>query len=327
MSISTIEYAPIVFGRTYEVDFRFLVLPEDFQSPDYAENRAWAEHYIGATMLLPQHLRDQPRWSIFKSENHCVVGLTCTASAVSTTQTHDRQGRPLYVFLGYVFRPMDVQPLPMKPEEFDQLYHFIAEAWNDKSFATRSRFPEIAQYQTKTFKGIVEPKRKTQIDLNCYPDTVHVWSDEFREALWEKVSYTNRPTSLCIGLPSPSAALRGEFENATVAETFSPHQDSEMPQVLYRQDRQIVADREVQEIDSCLEICDDEPKSQINPIQKAFQFFTGFTSQLSKKTQLEADIPRETLPELPPQPVNPENVRSWMKPKAPKDSDSRKEWF
>ena len=44
------KWAAIVYSRTYEVDFRFIVLPKAFTEKD----KKWAEKYILGTTRLPE---------------------------------------------------------------------------------------------------------------------------------------------------------------------------------------------------------------------------------------------------------------------------------
>jgi hypothetical protein len=136
------KWAAIVYGRTYEVDFRLMAMPEDFTE----EDKQWVLQYILGTTRLPEKLPGQPRWSLFKNDRYCVVGVTCMVRELmsnpiekksedmtqdiksidnpvdekseDTTQdiesiansidekpkdiTKDIKNRPLYVFAGYV---------------------------------------------------------------------------------------------------------------------------------------------------------------------------------------------------------------------------------
>jgi hypothetical protein len=219
-----LERAPIVFGRTYEVDFRFLVVPEDFQVPHQVDfqlrNQDWLESHINTTMLLAEQLPGRPRWSIFKNHTHGIAGLTCMASDVSNEKTHDREGRALYVFLGYVFRSVEIQPIPMRPEEFRSLYaRYILTAWDEKAYSTRSKLPELAAYQN--FEMPPEPENPANLELikelNSDETKIFLWSNtpEFREKLWHSAAKCLQPMSVCLGLPTEASALRGVFTNGT----------------------------------------------------------------------------------------------------------------
>jgi len=226
--MSEIKCAPLVFGRTYEVDFRFLVVPEDFQVPDRADfqmaNQALLERHIDATMLLAEQLAEQPRWSIFKDRTHCIFGVTCMVLDVSNEKTQDRQGRPLYVFLGYVFRSTEIQPFPMQLEAFRDLYKkYVLPSWDEKSYSIRSKSPKLATYQSleENADGLSSAKPESLIELNYERSKIFLWPDlpEFREKLWYAASKSLKPVSICLGLPNEASALRGDFTNGTTLDS------------------------------------------------------------------------------------------------------------
>ncbi|NJN08167.1 MAG: hypothetical protein HC815_09270 [Richelia sp. RM1_1_1] len=66
------QWSALVYGRTYEVDFRLIAMPEDFND----EDKKWALKYILGTTRSPEKLPEQPRWSLFKNDKYCVVGVT-----------------------------------------------------------------------------------------------------------------------------------------------------------------------------------------------------------------------------------------------------------
>jgi len=221
-----IECAPIVYSRTYEVDFRFIVVPEDFQQDSQSDfqlrNRDWLENHIHSTTLLVERLPDCPRWSIFKNTRHCIVGLTCMATEISEDKTRDRESRPLYLFLGYVFRsPVGFQPIPMDLEHFKKLYRYVSENWEEKLYGTTGRVPILEKYQeipsTKSSQNAAISLDAT-IKLNLEPNKIRIWTDseEFRQKLWLAACAAQQPVSLCLGLPNQAAALKGHFLNSTI---------------------------------------------------------------------------------------------------------------
>lgn len=238
--MSRIEFAPIVYSRTYEVDFRFIVVPEDFQQdsqPDFqVRNRDWVENHIHSTTLLAERLPDYPRWSIFKNTSHCIVGVTCMATAVSEDKTRDRESRPLYLFLGYVFRsPVDFQPIPMELEHFKTLYHYVSEKWEEKLYETTSKAPILKKYQeipsTETQNAAIS--LDATANLNFDPNKIRIWpdSEEFRQKLWLAACAYQEPVSLCLGLPNEAAALKGSFLNSTILD-FNVEKDLDREQRL-----------------------------------------------------------------------------------------------
>ena len=66
-------WAAIVYGRSYHLDFRFIAIPDDFTKQD----TDWALEHILATTQQARNLANHPRWSLFKNDSHCVIGVTC----------------------------------------------------------------------------------------------------------------------------------------------------------------------------------------------------------------------------------------------------------
>ena len=67
------KWAGIVYGRSYHLDFRFIAIPKDFTSQELD----WASPYILATTRKAGKLPSHPRWSLFKNDSHCILGVTC----------------------------------------------------------------------------------------------------------------------------------------------------------------------------------------------------------------------------------------------------------
>ena len=116
------EWSPLIYGRTYEVDFRFLAVPSDFDT----SRKEWALRYIRGMLQSPASLKKNSRWAIFSDDQHCVFGVACqVAKLVDPTEQKERQlckdkaGRSLYVFVGFVTKmnhQKDVNDIP-------SLYH------------------------------------------------------------------------------------------------------------------------------------------------------------------------------------------------------------
>ena len=75
-----IAWAPIVFARTEQVDFRFLVVPDDFET----SMSQWIERYILGSLQSSEKLHERPRWLIVKGNEHTIVGISCRASKLSS---------------------------------------------------------------------------------------------------------------------------------------------------------------------------------------------------------------------------------------------------
>ena len=106
------DCAPIVYGRTYEVDFRYIVLPEDFQGNSLVgfeiKEQDWLNNHIRSSTLAAEKLPKKPRWSILKNEKYSVIGVTCMADELAKENTKDRESRSLYVFLGFMYFDLQI---------------------------------------------------------------------------------------------------------------------------------------------------------------------------------------------------------------------------
>ncbi len=117
------EWSAIAYGRTYEVDYRFLAIPQDFTREDCE----WAKKYIVATMHYRENLKNL-RWSMFKNQKYCVIGLTCRVSNFINSNDNiqfdisaDKHKRPIYVFVGYVAKLDRDKKLDYIPDFCEQI--------------------------------------------------------------------------------------------------------------------------------------------------------------------------------------------------------------
>ena len=217
------EYAPIVYGRTYEVDFRFIELPEDFRENSLSgfqiKDQDWLERHIRSSTLAAEKLSGKPRWSIFKNEKYSVVGITCMADEVANEKTKDRESRALYVFLGYVFRSIDLPKIPMHLDIFKHMYRSILDRWEDKPFEQASKEPMWSSYvEIPSNFSINKPNPKPLLELNLNPKKIVAWvdSEEYRRELWSAGLCCQSPVSICLGLPNKNTALKGNFLNGII---------------------------------------------------------------------------------------------------------------
>lgn len=232
------KWAAVVYGRTYEVDFRFIAVPEGFTS----EDRGWLWNHIRATLRSAEKLPGNPRWSLFANGRYCVVGVTCMAkdlvgatedAGMSEDMTRDFQGRPLYLFTGYVAE-LDKQeeslPIPQYCENdiqlFKPLYRYIAEQRLVKSFHPASKVPVPSEYREldySQFQGFPTIDGGS-FSLNSDPQKVTLWSDseENRSNLWmaasRSITSQYSPTSLCLGLGGQKDVVDSLFLNATATD-------------------------------------------------------------------------------------------------------------
>ena len=214
--MSNQEWAAIVYGRSYHLDFRFITVPHNFTEQDIQ----WASTYIIATTQKARNLAGYPRWSLFKNEFFCIMGVTCMVrdlidrpgNDLPEIMTKDDQGRPLYVFVGYVTQLSSPQLNNFPPytetclDNFQNLYQEIEKIWSLKNYELDSRHPVLSQYQALTFGDSAFARQDDQIpqlnDRSKYPDKTYLWSSLKRHnsLLWSTSARCSQPTSICLNI-------------------------------------------------------------------------------------------------------------------------------
>ena len=216
-NLTVTKWAPLVYGRTHEVDFRFLAVPADFD-----EDQDQALEYIRASFssLTYDRLRGCPRWVMFQDAQRCVIGATCMVEeipGVPADQYQDREGRPLYVFLGFVSQ----SPFPQIPSRelrwFSKIYDECAKPrfW-EKHYSREKDRPPAFPYETRKWQLPSEPKKHLSGRLNTDEKKVGFWSEEDSEKVWYSAAHSTEAVSVCLGLNRKSNALTGPLLNATV---------------------------------------------------------------------------------------------------------------
>lgn len=216
------KWAAIVYGRSYHLDFRFITLPYNFTSKD----TAWALEHILATTQQARNLSGSPRWSLFKQDDFCIVGVTCMARDLIDTMARDDRGRPLYVFVGYVAQ-LEGEPATAIPaygesniDCFQDLYREVEKVWLVKDYERDSRSPCLSQYQTLNC-SVEEVSVVNALQLNDRskdPDKTYLWSsvEQQNQLLWQASAGCSQPTSLCLNIKG-KALNNSPFLNQTVA--------------------------------------------------------------------------------------------------------------
>jgi hypothetical protein len=225
------KWAAIVYGRSYHLDFRFIAIPEDFTNRELD----WAAPYIVATTRKARKLPSHPRWSLFKNDSHCILGVTCMvrdllgeADDDLSAMTKDDSGRPLYVFVGYVTQLERKKYLYDFPsyggnclEDFQSLYQYVRDVWWVKNFNRESRQPQRTDYQKLTFAN-QQAIKNFNFQLNHstqHPDKVYLWQDspEQNSQLWAASADFPQPNSVCLGI-NGKRHLPSPFLNQTLTE-------------------------------------------------------------------------------------------------------------
>jgi hypothetical protein len=223
MSKKSKGWAAIVYGRTYHLDFRLITVPHDFT----AQEINWASQHIIATTQQARNLVDSPRWSLFKNDYYLVVGVTCMVKDLIGDPVKDNQGRPLYVFVGYVTQaPQQIQNLPAYSENcldnFKILYQEIEQVWLVKNYEQDSRDPSRSQYYPINFCNQAIPKGRRSLiasenqelptlnqELNQQlnqssqnPDKIYLWQSSTLQnnLLWQASAQSPAAIATCLNI-------------------------------------------------------------------------------------------------------------------------------
>jgi hypothetical protein len=239
------KWAPVIYGRTYEVDFRFITVPEaDPEAEGFSsEDKDWLWHHIRATTRSAEKLPGNPRWSLFMNGRYCVVGVTCMASelidstgaSISEHITRDFQGRPLYLFAGYVAevdRQKGLPPIPQYSGKDIQLFkplcRYISDQWFVKSYQPASKVSVQSEYGELVYPQVQDfPSLDTDFfSLNIDNQLVTLWSDTEanRSNLWiaasRSITSQCNLISLCLGLEAQKDVVDSLFLNATATDVI-----------------------------------------------------------------------------------------------------------
>ncbi len=229
------EWAAIVYGRSYHLDFRFITIPQDFT----AQEIAWVSPYILATTQKARNLNNSPRWSLFKNDFHCVVGVTCMVRDLIgkldedsiAIMAKDDLGRPLYVFVGYVTKLNKSKSLDDFPAytgvdltSFKHLYQEIKKVWLLKDYDNRKPFSS----EYKPFGNEVEIVN-SPLDAELlsrlnnqkkHPEQTFVWqrSASKDNRLWSSTAQCIEQISICLNIKD-KYLTNSPFLNQTVTNT------------------------------------------------------------------------------------------------------------
>jgi hypothetical protein len=223
----------IVYGRTYEADYRLLAIPVDFTPEDVN----WAMNYIKATTRKPEQLPGNPRWSLFKNQKHCVIGVTCMVKDLISNPALavDKGSRPIHVFVGYVTKVDENHNLrfhipryadyPNNLSLFHSVYNSVKDQWSVKSHELRSKL-KITKFEYARipfYTNSVNSTKNINSDFlrNTEVHQVKLWLDSYssKSGIWENAcSLINHSdtVSLCLGMPTEKDVLESPFLNATV---------------------------------------------------------------------------------------------------------------
>lgn len=243
------KWAPIIYGRTYAVDFRFIVTPDNFQE----EHKKLVWEYIKITTRAAENLQGKPRWLFLRTNKRCVVGVTCMVrdligsytSDESQDLTRDKLGRPLYAFVGYVSEDSMPSGIPaMKLELFTAPYkEFVSQKWQEDyaDLGSNQDTPQdLKSNYVKQFNSdelaTLDPERKlipinSLIPLNN--DSIIFWSIDEAKNIWFTASQDNEPLSVCFGNLTRRDLIDSEFMNAVIDEVEHREEQAKANEVAY----------------------------------------------------------------------------------------------
>jgi hypothetical protein len=233
------EWSPLIYGRTYEVDFRFLAVPSDFDT----SRKEWALRYIRGMLQNPASLKKSSRWAIFSDDQHCVFGVACQVEKlVNTSVLNERQlckdkaGRSLYVFVSCVTKmnkSQSINNIPRFSLDDQYLYNHRLQKvfiqivnpplWatsfrNSLSSKSSKKFP----YSKVNFNSYQPRNINVRYALNEFCDNkVFTWQDDLETEIevWEascQYIIAGQPISLCLGFDSSSMIIKSPFLNGTI---------------------------------------------------------------------------------------------------------------
>jgi len=219
------EWAAIVYGRTYHLDFRFITVPHNFE----AEDLSWASQHIVATTQQARNLGGSPRWSLFRNNRFCVVGVTATVKDLIGKTVKDNQGRPLYIFVGYVAQispQQEIKNLPAYSSSLDNfkiLYREVESVWLVRNYDPKSRYPAASYYYPISFQNLEIPNYSDLIPFlnqaSKHPRKIYLWPNfsHQNKLLWQTAAQHSN-TSICLNVKG-KALLGSPFLNLSSNQT------------------------------------------------------------------------------------------------------------
>ncbi len=316
------EWAEIVYGRSYHLDFRFITIPHNFTKQDIQ----WAAPYIVATTQQARNLANSPRWSLFKNDLYCIVGVTCMVrdligqlgEDLIEVMTKDDQGRPLYVFVGYVTKLNQQQNINNFPpyterclDNFKLLYQEIAKIWLVKNYESDSRQPLSSQYQPRNFDEL--PIASQQIlqlnDLTKYPDQAYLYPslNSSNQLLWQTSAQCSQPTSTCLNIKGKSLN-NSPFLNQTITKlpefqikerivTREKYNVSSAPENPAHQTHSSLSQRISHRAQEDLDLTIQQATKVATASQELINSFTDWSNHYKTNSEPETDSPAQEQPE------------------------------
>ena len=234
---SSSKWAPLIYGRTYAVDFRFLAVPHDFN--ERITNDIW--EFIKVTTRSAENLSSKHRWIFLRTNRHCIIGVTCLIrdllpsdkDNVSEDLTRDRHGRPLYAFVGFVSKTLVPSVVPaMNLALFAAPYlELIPQKW-DESYAEVGNLQGVShslktEYnkQFSLEEGIAADRTRPEIPFEQLmpfnQDAIVLWNIADTQNILFSASRSAQSIYLCTGNLTLRELLDSHFMSAVLEEIQS----------------------------------------------------------------------------------------------------------
>jgi|GEM_PF-3616057 len=252
------KWAAIIYGRTYSVDFRFIVTPDNFGQKQ--KNFLW--NYVKYTTRSAEDLTRGQRWLFIRTPNRCVVGVTCMVRDLidSSSQglqdfTRDKMGRPLYAFVGYVSENATSLDIPaMDLKLFAEPYAtFIPQKWQETyadigidQEGDQEGDQDLKSEYSKEFKPdelATDTLEQNQIDVNdlipSNDEKIIFWNISKSKSIWFTAGQSNKPLFICFGNLKKQDLISSEFNNAVIEKVGSRKEEN---RILISEPKPIVPD-------------------------------------------------------------------------------------
>jgi hypothetical protein len=246
-----INWSAFIYTRTYSVDYRILVVPDDFTE----KKKEWVKEHIrevnGAIAQQSFGAPEELLQRLFLSDvQHYVFGLYCNLKKLLTDKerkdlaekylsqadekakdlTVDEKNRLMpFTFLGYVIPKNsnipELPPIRFDLEIFKPLCEYICHKWLEKTQSPPTLLPyNIEEAPERLFAPC--PKLDSLPSLNTNPRNLvlHPGAESYTQQLWTAAARCEKPQTLWIGqLPenrSPESILVSSFpEKRTLLES------------------------------------------------------------------------------------------------------------
>lgn len=233
-------WSPIIYGRTHEVDFRLLTIPEYFNK----EDSNWAMKYILETTQMPEKLTELPRWSLVSDRDYYLFGVTCDVRQLLSDRESQRlifdyKDRPVHAFIGYIAQKDSQNSAPNLPKYEDLnlkifqagYVEYVERCWDVKNYQIESKQPLLSISVTLDFLTSLTAEF-IPIVLNTDRDKIGIWSSDRDVDLWNSIvrsieSNPDLPLSVSLNIPKIQNLESTDFLNVSNSQ-WEPERNGEL---------------------------------------------------------------------------------------------------